>query len=33
MPSHIEENLPPTNEGYGTKDYWCVILFWDESMG
>jgi hypothetical protein len=22
MPSKIEENLPPTNEGYGTKEYW-----------
>lgn len=24
MPSKIEENLPPTNEGYGTKEYWSV---------
>jgi hypothetical protein len=23
MPS-IEDNLPPTNEGYGTKEYWWV---------
>lgn len=22
MPSKAEENLPPTNEGYGTKEYW-----------
>lgn len=22
MPSEIEENLPPTNEGYGTREYW-----------
>nr|XP_031857942.1 uncharacterized protein CI109_006654 [Kwoniella shandongensis]KAA5525014.1 hypothetical protein CI109_006654 [Kwoniella shandongensis] len=22
MPSNIEANLPPTNEGYGTHEYW-----------
>lgn len=20
----VEENLPATNEGYGTREYWCV---------
>jgi hypothetical protein len=24
MPRESEANLPPTNEGYGTKEYWCV---------
>lgn len=25
MPREIEKNLPATNEGYGTKEYWCVL--------
>jgi hypothetical protein len=24
MPRSAEANLPPTNEGYGTKEYWWV---------
>jgi hypothetical protein len=24
MPSKVEENLPETNEGYGTKEYWYM---------
>lgn len=22
MPSTVDKNLPPTNEGYGTQEYW-----------
>ena len=25
MPSEVEKNLPATNEGYGTQEYWCVV--------
>jgi hypothetical protein len=26
MPSEVEKNLPATNEGYGTQEYWCAAI-------